>query len=367
MDLDEYQTDRVDGAKDFGPAVSVIAQQVPQLRAMTIEGPCTELFLSLQRLGRLRDLTLSALSQDFMGSSLLKSMSSLPELERLEIFVYDELPKSGVSLAHVDVSEGFCHLTHLDIRTSALGLSRLLDGVPPNQLSSLAWGLTESEDEIILVETAHSQIPDVFSKLATKQRNTLSSLRATWHLFEYVFIEDENKDAIHRWRGVFEVLFGLSGLEKLVYHFPLHFSDNLLQHVANAWPKMVDMRFRRFMEGSVSPSSLSHFARNCPHLRTLFVPLKAGNSDIPPDVSGNETSHPLNTLFVGYGNKPQNPQTLAKYLSQMFPFVNIDGSILEGNNKWKTVQRMLETSRKEGRKELLTGQGPMGDNSTPVV
>ncbi|THV03383.1 hypothetical protein K435DRAFT_835948 [Dendrothele bispora CBS 962.96] len=282
-DILNYRYDLAD-SDDFGPAVSFIAEKVPHLRELVmIKGKCKELPLLLKKLQNLQSLRLYLYSRDFMGSSLLQTVHSLPNLDELGISTIDYRLSPGVALAHLEIptmrtTPGFLHLTKLDIATSALGLSELLDNMPENQLSLLVFRVSIPPSWIPTADQhceSFGDIPTVFSKFVVKQRVSLETLRVGDRFYSPANVLDLEEFYREDWRSAMRIILdGLSGLTSFRYDLPLRLTDDLVEVMAKSWPNIVELELNVHNSDPVSVESLSHFARHCSFLDRLCVPLK---------------------------------------------------------------------------------------------
>ncbi|KAL1749537.1 hypothetical protein FB107DRAFT_225282, partial [Schizophyllum commune] len=97
------------------------------------------------------------------------------------------------------------------------------------------------------------------------------------------------------------------------------------EEVAGWWPHLEHLRLETYMSTQFPPvalATLAQFARNCPQLTYLGLPIDA--SVVPADIDVPHRSRATGELRLGVESAPiKDADAVARYLSQIFPHLTV--------------------------------------------
>ncbi|KAL1659996.1 hypothetical protein GGF50DRAFT_91585 [Schizophyllum commune] len=97
------------------------------------------------------------------------------------------------------------------------------------------------------------------------------------------------------------------------------------EEVAGWWPRLEHLRLETYMSTQSPPvplAALAHFARSCPQLTYLGLPIDA--SVVPADIDVPHPSRASGELRLGVESAPiEDADAVARYLSEIFPYLTV--------------------------------------------
>jgi hypothetical protein len=142
-------------------------------------------------------------------------------------------------------------------------------------------------------------------------------------------------------------LLNFGRLHKLRIHCPdsyIYLDDGLLLQAASSWPLIHTLQIYGPYNHSTAVTfrGLHAAFRQCPHLRTLKLPVDAGRMDIPRDA---EPLYSLEILDLTASSHVVDAKAVAHIIFSIFPVVHqVSGS----NQMWREVNEYLESFRASG-------------------
>ncbi|KAJ6611235.1 hypothetical protein B0H10DRAFT_1953196 [Mycena sp. CBHHK59/15] len=147
--------------------------------------------------------------------------------------------------------------------------------------------------------------------------------------------------------------------------FRICLDDDFVEAMAMAWPCVADITFdSKYVEGEPSPppsvslTDFSAFARHCPDLHTLRMPINATNIPAPPSTVSWPTQTSFNYLHVS-DSPIDSAFAAAAFLSSVFPALveiltsrqsgiiengdepELEPADAEAHAKWKEVEKLV--------------------------
>ncbi|KAK7059974.1 hypothetical protein R3P38DRAFT_3252205 [Favolaschia claudopus] len=251
------------------------------------------------------------------------------------------------------------------LESLAICANRLHDGVHELLLNSATDIPLKHLECIANVASSQEALHDIFAALPVHCSTGQLTGLTLW--CESLALDDPETDPIGL--QIYSPILRLRNLRHLRLKWPtgVALDDNVCSSMAEAWPYLITLKFYANPNNidpdstpSLNITSLSAFARHCPHLFALQLSLDAArlaesDLDAARFPFGQTT---LGFLKVMYSTI-EDPQLVARFLRAIFPALRIldptDNSLHEENGhssmsaRWREVQTLLAGSEDENR------------------
>ncbi|KAL1726523.1 hypothetical protein EV714DRAFT_276466 [Schizophyllum commune] len=315
--------------------------------------PCA--FLMISSLHNLSALTLnvspssSSLGELSMSAtsfcrSLIDTLAERPSLERVSLtMLFNYTPEILPVLAKIPC------LQHLDVHLQIVDLGNKEALLPCAGFSSLSSLACENCPLSFLLAILRAQAADALRKITAYTAihtsdalsSVLSEVRAHCRPALLTEVSLHNRSAWISITGVSSIelelvvlrkdglalLSDCSNLTTLIINgiSSLDLAGVEWEEVAGWWPHLEHLRLETYMSTQFPPVSLAtlaHFARSCPQLTYLGLPIDA--SIVPADIDVPHQSRATGELRLGVESAPiKDADAVARYLSEIFPHLTV--------------------------------------------
>ena len=287
--------------------VSNACARAPNLETLILEAnPWIWNSSILRSSPRLRSLTIYGM----MGVNEIEPLTHLEELEHLSI-----IPSGGgnpVSTLH------FPSLRRLYLGAIWEFIYDLVDWVLAPNIRSLELDVPQISSRQLIRESRRCL------QSITRQFSTLE--RLTVHYTAFLSFSPLYQAVMGPFKAIVEPLWSLRGLREITLHFSacLQVTSDDLRMLSEAWPDVEELRIdvETVAGARAGFESILHFARGCPRLRVLRLPVM----ELPPGAfEGLEypaPSHPLRDLDVAkvvFQHDAGLLQEMAVFVQRVFP------------------------------------------------
>ncbi|KAF9465974.1 hypothetical protein BDZ94DRAFT_280828 [Collybia nuda] len=296
--------------------LDALASIAPNLNFLSVQTTLSKAsLLSISRMSNLRTLLLYCKGiNDF---SIIRALSSFQYLVHLEIF-FDETTSLE---ARFDSSTG-------PILTMPFqSLENIRTDIPPKHLNALLMCLQPDKLKVLEVGALSSSLEHggdpvhwekSFKTIRSRFSNSLQRLKLSYHTTP----QDTADRTPSRLFKMFHPLLELRALENATFlDFPwTEFSDEEFCELGAAWNGIKELHFVR--SAMVRPPNatfrtLHTFAKHCPNLRVLSIPLNT--LPLPPLEEVDASSSSLQILRLGKVSNIENMVAAGRYIKRVFP------------------------------------------------
>ena len=215
-------------------------------------------------------------------------------------------------------------------RTDLTVISRVVQHVQSSRLETIHAQILEKRTTVIPINDALSFLSVILARPNSESTKELS-IEAS--------IEQTSSSTSTFTSNHLEPLFALPSLTHLSLRLRCRFDldDAVLERVARAWPHIEVLELGPGTQGDtrVTLAALVPFARHCPHLHTLGIPLDAPLELLPAELRGTRqeveesgaggtttsvhVQHTLRRLKVGRARISDSEGEVAEFLPRLFP------------------------------------------------
>ncbi|KAJ7218390.1 hypothetical protein GGX14DRAFT_695672 [Mycena pura] len=342
------------------PALATQCPLLQNVRIMTSDGlpwRCETVSLFVKQLTRLESLEVPCLD-----AVALDHLAKFPALDFVHLD--DQTPLSPI-LEPVPQTEApsSCDINMLTLTVTD---ARAVTEVLARLHASPIWSLTIQFPQ----NTSATAVREIYNGVAANCKHaSLSSLSIT--AVPLVSTTDTAADleqiALYAVSGTHLFpLFTLTTLTSVTLAAPVGFDldDAAAADIARAWPRIrsLDLAGSLFVPPRTTLRALLTFARLCPHLRWLCLPINAHSvpkwRKAQTAAEARPTQRCLRSLYVG-DSPVGTPLDVAAYLSSIFPKLKwvsggkvdprgepVRAEVLAGRRKWKAVEAALPVLQK---------------------
>lgn len=339
--ISNFQLSDCDSRENFRPqdseaALATLFSRVPDLEKLYIDGQAIksppDMLLSFKNLR-----TLVIENTDDLGFEFVKSLATLNRLTDLDIRLLTPPPFQP---RREHVLRGFRSLERLILWAEIPLMTQILRLVGgPIRCAEIYSCSTMPVDQFQRVVDEHRSFTVEVSRFTS-----LRHLDLQIHQFDGPVPEDQFPVI----NSIFDPLFQLQGLEKLVYPGEVVWGAQFAERVVEVWAGIRSLSMPKAI-GPLPTFELLHlFAQHCPQLESLTIPVDFHKvplalSDVEP------TNHRLRNFICP---SPITDSVLvARHLDRVFPFLEM----ARGNGpEWQRVMTLIRVICQPLRREAET-------------